>query len=84
MIPPVMRRIRVEIEDWQYDALRAAAKRDRRGISDILREILTPALRPESRDPGAWIRELVGIGNDPDVHGGGHDEYLYSSPDEFA
>ncbi len=84
MICSVMHRVRIEIEQWQYDTLRTVAEREGRGISCIVREILAEALLPEPQVIADWIREVAGIGCDPQATTDHHDEYLYSAPDEFA
>lgn len=79
-----MYRAQILIEQWQYDALRTTSEREGRSISDIVREILAAALRPDAQASGGWIREVAGIGYDPHASGDDHDKYLYDAPDEFA
>lgn len=72
-----MHRTQLLLEQWQYDALRAAAQREGRSISSIVRRILSEALNADPGRSAHWIRELAGVGEDPSSSGEDHDRFLY-------
>jgi hypothetical protein len=78
----VLHRTQILLEPWQYDALRSAAEREGRSISNIVRGILTEALRTPDRPSGSWIREVAGIASDGNTSGQDHDDYLYGAQPE--
>ena len=77
--------MQILLEPWQYDALRSVAEREGRSISEVVRAILTQALRPGETASTSWIREVAGIAYDPGTSGQDHDAYLIVNPgDPFA
>ena len=78
----MLHRMQILLEPWQYDALRSAAEREGRSISEVVRSILSQALRPGEAASTSWIREVAGIAYDPGTSGQGHDGYLYGAPPE--
>ena len=67
------------IEEWQYQRLRARAEREGKSMSELVREAVTTLLESEPRDesPRLTLRDIEGIGDDPDAHGADHDVFLY-------
>jgi hypothetical protein len=80
----MLHRTQILLEPWQHDALRALAERDGRSMSELVRSILTEALRPGAPGAGGWIREVAGIAYDAQTRGEDHDAYLYGAPDADA
>lgn len=78
----MLHRTQILLESWQYDALRSTSEREGRSVSDIVRSILTEALRAPDSPPGGWIREVAGIAYDANTSGQDHDTYLYGMPSE--
>jgi hypothetical protein len=77
-------RMQIILEPWQVDALRSAAERQGRSMSEVVRAILTEALRPRAASSPNWIREVAGIAYEPATAGQDHDRYLYGAPAEGA
>jgi hypothetical protein len=80
----MLHRTQILLEPWQYDALRSTSEREGRSISDIVRGILTEALRSPDRPSGSWVREVAGIEYDANTSGQDHDTYLYGTPTETS
>jgi hypothetical protein len=72
-----MQRTQVLLEDWQYEALKAAAERRRRSVSSLVRDLVARDLQPGGGQPRRRLAEIRGIGADPQARGRDHDKYLY-------
>jgi hypothetical protein len=73
-----MHRTQLMIEQWQYEALKAAAERRSVSISELVREILTRHLGPPQRaSDGGGLRRIEGIASDGASVARDHDHYLY-------
>jgi len=72
-----MHRTQILLEEWQYEALRARAKREGRSLSSVIREILGATLNSQRPGHQRRLSEIQGIGEDPDTYGEDHDKYLY-------
>lgn len=77
-----MHRTQLNLDEWQYEALRSRAEREERSISDLVREILAAALRPLRGVPRRRLEDLAGIGDDPALSGADHDQVLYGRSSE--
>lgn len=84
MMEYMFHRTQLLLEQWQYDALRAASQREGRSISEIVRGILSEALEAKSESAGHWIREVAGSGTDSESSGRDHDRYLYGDRSSTA
>ncbi len=73
-----MHRTQINLEDLQYQALRARAEQEGRSISDLVREILQADLAksPLRKRKREWI---AGIGEDAEACGKDHDRFLYKN-----
>lgn len=77
-----MHRTQILLEPWQYEALKALARKEGKSLSQVLREIVTERLsRPRRYSSGALGR-ISGIVEGPPGLGADHDRYLYDLPDE--
>jgi plasmid stability protein len=72
-----MHRTQIILEDWQHQALRARAEQEGRSMSDVVRELITKALKPPARSA---LDAVAGIGEDPAAYGRDHDAFLYGAP----
>ena len=72
-----MHRTQILLEDWQYQALKAAAERQERSISSLVREAVAGMLRKKQRPAANRLAEIAGIGEDRDSSGRDHDRVLY-------
>lgn len=70
-------RTQILLEPWQHAALKALAQREGISISDLVRRLLAPRLRPGSRRKP--LRSIAGIGRDRHATGRDHDRWLYGS-----
>lgn len=73
----VMHRTQMNLEDWQYQTLRARAEREGRSLSDLVREAVSRYLAAADGEPVGRLAELRGIGDDAEATGAGHDRFLY-------
>ena len=72
-----MHRTQLLLEEWQYEALRARADREGRSLSDLIREILSASLAPQSTTRRGRLEAIQGIGEDAEAYGMNHDRHLY-------
>jgi hypothetical protein len=74
----IMHRTQLLLEDWQYEALKAAAERQKVSLSQLVRDILSRALRGRGADgePQA-LHAIEGIGADDGSRARDHDRFLY-------
>jgi hypothetical protein len=72
--------MQVVLEEWQYEVLRAAAQREGKSVSAVLRQIITSQIRKTSnQDP---LLEVAGIAQAPpekDLCSETIDERLYKA-----
>ena len=73
-----MHRTQILIEEWQYEALRGRAERERCSRSALIREILNASLNPSEIIPRKRLQTIEGIGEDAVASGQEHDKYLYA------
>ncbi|MCB1058137.1 MAG: ribbon-helix-helix protein, CopG family [Acidobacteria bacterium] len=76
-----MRRTQLNLDDWQYEAIRSRADRDGRSISDVVREALAEYLVDEVDEGRGALLGLRGVADDPESSGRDHDRLLYGEPD---
>ncbi len=70
-------RTQVQLEKWQYEALKSLAREKDISLSEALRRILDREL-PSTKQPKRKKREeLAGFFSDPQGAGRDHDRYLY-------
>ncbi|MEC7521722.1 MAG: ribbon-helix-helix protein, CopG family [Myxococcota bacterium] len=68
----------VMLEDWEMEALRAAAKRQGKSVSALLREILSAHLASHRPDATRGkLASIAGIIEDDEATGRDHDSWLY-------
>ena len=72
-----MRRTQINIDEWQYQTLRARAEQQGRSISELVREILNNTLDQPRRK--SQIRGIEGVGQNRSACGRSHDQSLYGS-----
>jgi DNA-binding response OmpR family regulator len=73
-----MHRTQLLLEPWQHEALKAAAERQGKSMSEVLRHILDDYLqRPAASRAG--LARIRGIGRDTRSRGRDHDDVLYGS-----
>lgn len=73
----MLKRVQVLLENKQYDALKAQAKRRRTSLSEILRSMVHDVLK--KADWKAERAGLAGFISDPGFSGKDHDKVLYGS-----
>jgi hypothetical protein len=69
-------RTQILLEPWQHAALKALAQREGVSISDLVRRLLAPRLRPGGRRRKP-LHSIAGIGRDRGAAGRDHDRWLY-------
>jgi hypothetical protein len=74
-----MHRTQILLDEWQYEKLKAAAEREGRSISSLVRDAVSAFLNGgRGRDgPATRLAEIAGIGSDPGTSGRDHDRVLY-------
>jgi len=75
-----MHRTQVNLDDWQYLALREQARRSGKSMGQLIRELLDLELQVGHRARGgrtAGLKSLNGIVKDPWFGGESHDEVIY-------
>lgn len=73
-------RTQVQLEKWQYEALKRLAREKEISLSEALRQILDREL-PSRKKPERKKREqLAGFFSDREGTGRDHDRYLYRGP----
>ena len=72
----MLKRTHVLLEAWQQDALKARAQQEGRSVSDLVREIVTSAMRGPERDK-SWLEGIESVGRDAEARGRDHDLFLY-------
>ncbi len=69
-----MHRTQLNLDDWQYEALRSRAAREGKSLSGLVREVLSEYLTGTGP---ARLDGIAGAGSDPEVPGRDHDRALY-------
>jgi hypothetical protein len=72
-----MQRTQIILEDWQVQALRSRADRERKSVSALVREAVEAFLgrnRPESMPS---LARIDGVADKPGRYGRDHDRALY-------
>jgi len=77
MMAYIMHRTQIMLDDWQYEQLKAAAERQGRSLSSLVRDAVTRLLKGSPRRAATKLAEIGGLGADAGARGRGHDEVLY-------
>jgi hypothetical protein len=72
-----MYRAQILLERWQYDSLKARSERDRRSISDVVREAVSTYLGRSTPAARNALEGIEGVGADRLARGRQHDRLLY-------
>jgi hypothetical protein len=72
-----MHRTQILLDPWQYEQLKAAAEREGRSISSIVRDAVTQFLKGSRRTTATKLAEISGLGADTGSRGRDHDEVIY-------
>jgi len=73
----IMHRTQIMLEDWQHQRLKAAAEREGRSISSLVRDAVASYLGSRKPGPATRLAEIAGIGDDREARGRDHDGVLY-------
>jgi hypothetical protein len=73
----IMHRTQLLLEPWQYETLKSMAERQRRSISDLVRQVLSDYLKAGQSRGRSKLEDIEGFFDDPKASGREHDEYLY-------
>jgi hypothetical protein len=75
----IMHRTQIMLDEWQYEKLKAAAEREGRSISSLVRDAVSAFLDGGRgrRGPATSLSDIAGIGDDPGTSGREHDRVLY-------
>ncbi|MEM7481049.1 MAG: ribbon-helix-helix protein, CopG family [Acidobacteriota bacterium] len=71
-------RTQIQLEDWQYESLRAMAERQGRSLAGVVREAVSAYLADEIDERRDGLAAIEGIGSDEGSRGRDHDLALYS------
>lgn len=75
---PDYHRTQIQLERWQYEALKARAAEEDVSLSELIRRLVGRELGSKRTSGGRErLRALRGRWRDPDVDGEDHDEVLY-------
>jgi hypothetical protein len=72
-----MHRTQILLDPWQYEQLKAAAEREGRSISSLVRDAVTLFLKGSPRKTATKLADIGGIGADGEVRGRDHDAVLH-------
>jgi hypothetical protein len=72
-----MYRAQILLERWQYDSLKARSERDRRSISDVVREAVSTYLGRSAPAARSGLDAIEGVGANRGGRGRHHDRLLY-------
>ena len=75
----IMRRVQILLDPWQYEKLEAAAEREGRSISSLVRDAVTRFLKGSRGRAATLLAEISGLGADAEARGRDHDEAVYGS-----
>lgn len=78
----IMHRTQLMLEDWQYERLRSLSETQGRGISEVVREILTSYLTAGADQVQSRLDAVTGIAEGPADLGREHDRYLYGDSED--
>jgi len=73
----IMHRTQILLDPWQYEQLKAAAEREGRSISSLVRDAVTQFLKRSRRKTTTKLAEISGLGADAGVRGRDHDQVIY-------
>ena len=71
-----MQRTQILLDDWQYEALKARARREGLSMSELLRHILDAHLKKSGARPPR-LADIRAVGEDRTAPGRDHDRFLY-------
>ena len=77
-----MHRTQINLDDWQYLALRERARRSGKSMGQLIRELIDLELQVGHRTRGgrtAGLKTLNGFVNDAGFGGERHDEVIYGA-----
>lgn len=73
----IMHRTQILLDSWQYEQLKAAAEREGRSISSLVRDSVTLFLKGSRRKTATKLAEISGLGEDRETRGRDHDAVVY-------
>ena len=79
-----MRRTRIQLDDVQYEDLKAMAKREGKSLSCLIREAVSAFIRKRNRRTGGRLSDIEGIGEDADATGREQNRFLYAAKEALA
>ena len=65
------------LDPWQYEQLKAAAEREGRSLSSLVRDAVTLFLKGSRRRTVTKLAEIRGLGADGKTRGRDHDTVVY-------
>ncbi|MBI3818645.1 MAG: hypothetical protein HY286_08145 [Planctomycetes bacterium] len=74
-----MHRVQLLLEAWQYEALKSAAARSGKSVSEVVRQIVTKEVGVPSGRSRSEFDAISGIVNDAPSVARDHDKYIYVS-----
>ena len=74
-----MHRTQIQLDDVQYEDLKAMAEREGKSLSRLIREAVSAFIRKRNRRTGGRLSDIEGIGEDADASGREHDRFLYAA-----
>ena len=80
MLTYIMHRTQLSLESWQYEALKARARREGKSLAAVVRDILSSHLETDARRAAQRLEQVAGVAEGPADLGAGHDRYLYGPP----
>jgi hypothetical protein len=72
-----MHRTQILLDPWQYERLKAAAEREGRSISSLVRDAVSRFLEVPPAETSTKLAEISGLGADPGSRGRDHDAVIY-------
>jgi hypothetical protein len=73
----IMHRTQILLDRWQYEQLKAAAEREGRSLSSLVRDAVTLFLEGSHRKTATKLAEIGGLGADGAARGRDHDTVVY-------
>ena len=73
----IMHRTQILLDPWQYEQLKAAAEREGRSISSLVRDAVTQFLQGSRRKAATKLADISGLGADGRARGRDHDTLVY-------
>ena len=73
----IMHRTQISLDPWQYEQLKAAAEREGRSVSSLVRDAVTLFLKGSRRKTATKLAEISGLGADGEARGRDHDGVVY-------